>query len=264
MFRGMFIPSNVLDALPLGVLFLVILTVVLLSVEGGYRLGRYRRMRSDQEKEAPVGAMVGATLGLLAFILAFTFGMAASRFDTRRQVVLDEANAIGTTYLRAAMLPERSEEVRSLLRDYVDTRAQALKPGYLEECIRRSEQLQEELWTHAVAIGQSHPASIVVGLFVESLNEVIDLHTKRLTAGVRSRIPGAIWSALFAVTILALGAMGYHAGLAGTSRSLAVLAVALCFSAVMVLIADLDRWREGALQVSQQALIDLQQSIKSK
>jgi hypothetical protein len=86
---------------------MAILLLVLLSVEGGYRLGKYQRSRSEEEKEAPVGAMVGATPGLLAFMLAFTFGLAATRFDTRRQVLLDEANAIGTTYLRAGMLPER-------------------------------------------------------------------------------------------------------------------------------------------------------------
>src|ERR1044072_2513306 len=105
-----------LDALPLWGLFIVILLVVLMSVEFGYRLGRYRRSRSEQEKEAPVGTMVGATLGLLAFILAFTFGLAAQRFDTRRQVLLDEANAIGTTYLRAAMLTQHEDEIRALLR----------------------------------------------------------------------------------------------------------------------------------------------------
>jgi len=79
---------------------------VLLSVEGGYRLGRFRRKCSEQEKEAPVGAMVGATLGLFALLLAFTFGFAAARFDARRQVLLDEANAIGTTYLRAELLSD--------------------------------------------------------------------------------------------------------------------------------------------------------------
>src|SRR5712672_1661061 len=94
-----------LDALPLWGVFLVILVVVLLSVECGCRLGKYRRNRHEQEKETPVGAMVGATLGLLSFILAFTFGLAAARFDTRRQVLLDETNAIGTTYWRAGMLP---------------------------------------------------------------------------------------------------------------------------------------------------------------
>src|SRR5215469_16174147 len=118
--------SAPLDALPLWGLFIAILLVVLLSVECGYRLGRYRRNRHEQEKETPVGTMVGATLGLLAFILAFTFGLAAARFDTRRQVLLDEANAIGTSYLRAGILPERGEQIRGLLRDYVGARLEAV------------------------------------------------------------------------------------------------------------------------------------------
>src|SRR4029450_9243014 len=114
--------TSSLDALPLWGLLMAILLLVLLSIEGGYRLGQYRRRRSEEEKEAPVGAMGGATLGLLAFILAFTFGLAAARFDTRRQVLLDEANAIGTTYLRAGMLPDRRDGIQALLREYVDTR----------------------------------------------------------------------------------------------------------------------------------------------
>jgi hypothetical protein len=252
-----------LDTLPLWALFIVILLVVLLSVECGYRLGKYRRGRREQEKEAPVGTIVGATLGLLAFILAFTFGLAASRFDTRRQVLLDEANAIGTTYLRAGMLPERGEEVRRLLRDYVATRLDAVRSGDVAEGIRRSEDIQQRVWTEAETVGQKNPNSIVVGLFVQSLNEMIDLHAKRVQAGVRSRIPGAIWVGLFAVAILSLTAMGYLEGLTGTRRSLAVLAVAVAFSVVIELIADLDRPREGVLQVSQQALLDLQRSMNA-
>jgi hypothetical protein len=253
--------NGLLDALPLWVLFLAILLVVLVSVECGYRLGRYSHSRSDKEKEAPVGAMVGATLGLLAFVLAFTFGLAAARFDTRRQVLLDEANAIGTTYLRAAMLPERGEEIRGQLRDYVDVRLKAVQSGNIAEGLRRSQSIQDQLWAQATAVAEKNPNSIVVGLFVQSLNEVIDLHAKRVQAGLRNRIPGAIWVALFAVAVLSLAAMGYHAGLAGTVRSLAVLAVALTFSAVIGLIADLDRPQEGTLKVSQQALIDLRQSM---
>ena len=254
--------NSPLDALPLWGLFLAILLLVLLSVEGGYRLGQYRRRRSEEEKEAPVGAMVGATLGLLAFLLAFTFGLAATRFDTRRQVLLDEANAIGTTYLRAGMLPDRREAIRTLLRDYVDTRLEAVRSGNVTEGIRRAEHLHDQLWAQAVALGETHPTSIVVGLFIQSLNEVIDLHAKRVTAGLRNRIPGAIWVALLAVAVLSLAAMGYHAGLSRTSRSLAALAVALTFSTVIGLIADLDRPQEGVLKVSQQALIDLQQSMQ--
>jgi hypothetical protein len=125
--------TSSLDALPLWGLLMAILLLVLLSIEGGYRLGQYRRRRSEEEKEAPVGAMVGATLGLLAFILAFTFGLAAARFDTRRQVLLDEANAIGTTYLRAGMFPDRRDAIRALRRDYVDTRLEAVRSGQVTE-----------------------------------------------------------------------------------------------------------------------------------
>jgi hypothetical protein len=250
-----------LDALPLWGLFVVILAVVLLSVECGYRLGRYRRSRHELEKDAPVGTMVGATLGLLAFILAFTFGLAAARFDTRRQVLLDEANAIGTTYLRAGTLPDRTEQIRSLLRNYVGARLDAIRSGKLAEGITRSEDIQQQLWSEAEALGTKNPNSIVVGLFIQSLNQTIDFHAERLQAGLRSRIPGAIWLCLFAVAALSLATMGYHAGLSGTRRSLAIIAVAITFSVVIELIADLDRPREGVLRVSQQALLDVQRSM---
>jgi hypothetical protein len=253
--------SGPLDTLPLWGLFIFILAVVLLSVEGGYRLGKYRRSRHEEEKEAPLGTMVGATLGLLAFILAFTFGLAATRFDTRRQVLLNEANAIGTTYLRAGMLPERAQQIRDLLRAYVGARLEAVQSEKVAEGVRRSEEIQQQVWLEAETIAQKTPNSIVVGLFVQSLNQLIDLHAERLQAGLRSRIPGAIWVGLFAVAALSLATMGYHAGLSGTRRSLAIVAVAVTFSVVIELIADLDRPQEGVLRISQQALLDVQRSM---
>lgn len=253
--------TGLLDALPLWALFVFILVIVLLSVEFGYRLGKYRRSHHETEKEAPLGTMVGATLGLLAFILAFTFGLAAGRFDNRRQLLLDEANAIGTTYLRAGMLPEKGKHVRDLLRDYVAARLETVQPGKLDEGIRRSEDIQQKVWTEAETVGNKNPNSIVVGLFVQSLNQMIDLHAARMQAGVRSRIPGAIWLGLFAVACLSLATMGYHAGLSGTRRSLAIVAVAVTFSVVIELIADLDRPQQGVLRVSQQALLDVQRSM---
>ena len=163
--------------------------------------------------------------------------------------------------MRGGILPERREEIRALLRDYVSTRLEAVRSGNIAERIRRSENIQHQLWAQAVVIGEKNPDSIVVGLFIQSLNEVIDLHAKRLQAGLRNRIPGAIWVGLFAVAALSLAAMGYQAGLVGTRRSLAVFAVAFTFSVVIELIADLDRPQEGLLKVSQHALLDLQQSM---
>src|SRR5262249_19034420 len=253
--------SGPIDLLPLWALFIFILVVVLLSVEFGYRLGKYRRSRREQEKEAPLGTMVGATLGLLAFILAFTFGLAAQRFDTRRQVLLDEANAIGTTYLRAGTLPERGLEVRDLLRDYVAARLEAFQPGKLAEGIRRSEDIQQKVWTQAETVGNKNPNSIVVGLFIQSLNQMIDLHAARMQAAMRSRIPVAIWVGLLTVAVLSLTSMGYFEGLIGIRRCLAFFAVAIAYSVVIELIADLDRPQEGVLRISQQALLDVQRSM---
>ena len=254
-----------LDLLPIWGVFLATVAVVLLAVDGGFRLGQYRRRRSEQEDRPPVGEMVAATLALLAFMLAFTFGLAASRFDVRRGLVIDEANAIGTTYLRAGLLPEpHRSDVRNLLREYVDVRLEAVQPGKLSQSISRSEELHARLWAHAVAVGEKNPGSIVVGLFIASLNEVIDLHAKRLALGVRNRIPGTIWAALSFVAIIGTSVMGYHAGLAGSGRSLAILALVLAFSAVVTLIADLDRPQEGLLRVSQQTMIDLQKTLAAE
>jgi hypothetical protein len=252
-----------LDAIPLAGLFVGIFLLVLLSVECGWHLGRYIRRSSEHEMEAPVGGMVAAGLGLLAFMLAFTFNMSATRFDARRQVVVEEANAIGTAYLRAGMLPGRQDEIRDLIRDYLDVRLEMVRTGALAEGIRQSEAMQRALWAEAEAIARSSPDSIVVGLFVQSLNEVIDIHARRLAVGVRSRVPGTIWLVLFSVAGISLGAMGYHIGLSGSNRSFVTIAVAIIFSTVIWLIADLDRPREGTLTVSQQAMMDARQMMSS-
>jgi hypothetical protein len=249
------------DPLPIWLLLLATVVVVYFSVEFGFRLARYRKRHSAEENDGPVGGMVGATLGLLAIMLAFTFGLAASRFDDRRQVVLDEANAIGTTYLRAAMLsePVRTES-RTLLREYVGVRLEAVQGGNVHDAISKSEQMHERLWSHAVAAAEKD-RSPITGLFIQSLNEVIDLHAKRVMVGLRSRVPGAIWIGLYLLAILSMAAMGYQQGLAGTKRSFAALALVVTFSLVLILIVDLDRPGEGLLRVSQQSMIDLRNSM---
>src|ERR1051325_5800976 len=175
--------TGLLDPFPLWTILPLTVVLALLSVELGYRLARYRVQHDQLEKESPLGGMVGATLGLLAFMLAFTFGLAGSRFEDRRQVLLSEANAIGTTYLRAAMLPEPMRtETQNLLREYVDIRLEAVQqPGKLQQALSRSEALHNQLWSLAVAATEKE-RSPITGLYVESLNEVIDLHATRIVA----------------------------------------------------------------------------------
>lgn len=253
--------SGWLDPLPIWAVFLATVVVVLISAEIGYRIARYRSKRSAEEKEGPVGAMVGAMLGLLAFMLAFTFGLAASRFDDRRHVVLDEANAIGTTYLRAAMLPQTiGTASRDMLREYVDVRLEAAQAGRINEAISKSEDLQNRLWSQAVTVTETD-RSPIASLYVQSLNEVIDLHAKRIMVAAQSRVPGAIWIALYLLAILAMSAMGYHQGLTSNKRSIALLGLIIAFSAVLILVVDLDRPGEGLLRVSQKSMIDLRRSM---
>jgi hypothetical protein len=252
--------SGLFDALPLWAVFVATVALVLGAVEVGYRLGSLRAAAAKHEKEAPVGAMVGATLGLLAFLLAFTFGFGANLYQEKRAVLLEEANAIGTAYLRADFLPD-AESARRLFREYVDVRLDAAQSGQVDTSIDRSGQIQTELWALASASARDSPTSLPVALFVEALNDVIDVHAKRITIALRTRVPPAIWASLYTIAFFAFGTMGYHSGLAAANRSFAVVAVALIFSAVIWLIKDLDTAQEGALRVSQQAMVDLRDSM---
>ena len=176
-------PGKLLDLLPLWGVFLTTVVLSLLAVELGYRLGLIWQRRNHADEVGPIGTMAGATLALLAFLLAFVTGMSVNRFDNRRGLVVDEANAIGTTYLRAGYLDEPyASKSRALLREYVDVRIAALDPSKLAEMRDRSEQIHAELWSRAEMVARANAQSPVAALYIQSLNEVIDLHTKRAVA----------------------------------------------------------------------------------
>ena len=254
--------DQLFDWLPFWALFVGTIVVVLLSLDVGFRLGRRERRRRAPDGETPAASTAAATLGLLALMLGFTFGMAVSRFDARKQLVLDEANAIGTAYLRAELLPQPyGADIQRLLREYVEVRLEGIQPGRFEGAMARSEALHDLLWSQAIIVGEQHPSSVMAGLFIHSLNEVIDLHAKRVTTGVRNRIPGIVWGGLYLVSSFAMLALGYHAGLSGSGRSSAVMALTLGFTVVLLLIADLDRPQAGLARVGQQALVDVQSGM---
>ncbi len=116
------------------------------------------------------------------------------------------------------------------------------------------------VWVQAVAATEKD-RSDVTALFVVSLNEVIDLHARRVMVSFRSRVPAAIWLVLYLLTVLSMAAMGYHQGLINKERSIAMVALVIAFAAVMFLITDLDRPGQGILQVSQQTMIDLKKAV---
>jgi len=255
---------RLLDKFPMLVLFVATVMIVLLSYEVGFQVGRWRYRRPNREQEVVVRSMVGTMQGLLTFILAFTFWLAATHFDAARQALINEANAIRTAYLRADLLPEpHRTEIRDLLREYVDVRLEAARSEKIEQVIARSEELQSQLWSQAVEAGEKVSSPYFTGYFIQSLNDVIALHTRRLTVGREFRIPTTIWVVLYVIMPLAAASVGCHGGLTGTRRPLVAVAFVLIISVVMTLIADLDSPRKGTLRVSQQAMVDLRKTMSA-
>jgi hypothetical protein len=237
------------------VIFLVSVTVILLAGEVGRWLGR----RAAKRGEDSVSTLEGAILGLLALMIGFTFAMALSRFEARRDAVLIEANAIGTTALRARLLPApHNAEALKLLREYVQLRLDITRrppsPAEFGAMVARSNAIQEALWRQAKAVAAQDNAMVPTGLFIQSLNEMIDDQEKRLTA-VRNRLPVVILFALYGVAAVAIGFAGYTSGLQARHSRLPVWLVGILVAAMVILIQDLDRPGAGFIRVSQEPMI---------
>lgn len=170
-----------LDFIPLWALFLLTVMLIVTAMEVGFRMGTWRRGCTQQEKDAPVGAVVAATLGLLGFMLAITFGIAVSRYDSRRMALLSEVNIVSTAYLYADLLPSRErDEIRALLRTYVAVRIHAAESETFREGIVQSEELHRKLWATTLRAFTESQNFLAVGIFAQTLNGVFDAHTKRV------------------------------------------------------------------------------------
>ncbi|HEY9716741.1 MAG TPA: DUF4239 domain-containing protein [Trichormus sp.] len=216
--------------------------------------------------------MIQVQLGLLAFFLAFTFGFAAQRFNDRRVLIIEEANSIGTTYLRADFLQDANKkEVQHLLRQYVDVRiklarqqSEHLDRQNVDQALADSAKLQNGLWAQAVDAGRQHPDSPVIALFIDSLNQTIDLQSERVSAERSARIPEIIWIVLYAITFLGMTGLGYQFGNAKTRNWVISSMVVFSYALVMMMIADLDRPSQGFFRSSQKPLTDLSKQIGSE
>ncbi len=239
--------------------------IILAAAEFGHQIGVSWRHRHPEATSPDITTLVSAALGLLALMIGFTFSMSLSRYDVRRGALLNEANAIGTTDLRARLLPEpHAGEVRKLLRDYVQLRIDLIrKPpnaASLARATARSSELQVNLWQHAMAVSAADPRSIPAGLFVQTLNEMIDLQEKRLAAG-RGRVPAPVFVLLYGIAGVALGFSGYLTGLRGGRGRIPVAITAVMFASVIGMVGDIDRSQSGFITVDQQAMHNVKESM---
>ena len=219
-------------------IFLISLVVVLAASE----FGRWLGMRAGRRGEEDISTLEGAVLGLLALMIGFTFAMALSRFEARREAILIEANSIGTTALRARLLPapHNTESVK-LLKDYVQIRLDITQrvpsPAELSAAITRSNAIQEALWQQARAVAATDNAIVPTGLFIQSLNEMIDNQLARLTA-VGSRVPNIVLLTLYGVAAVASAFAGYASGLGKRSSRFPVYVMIVLVCAVILMIQD--------------------------
>lgn len=243
------------------VIFIASLLLLLAATESG----RFFGARATDKSAGHFGTIESAVLGLLGLLIGFTFAIDVSQFEGRREAVLNEANAIGTTALRARLLPAPyAPKILKLLQDYVQIRLditqRVVSLQELETAIARSDAIQEALWRETQAVVAKDNAMVPTGLFVQTLNEMIDNQQTRIYAAMK-RLPDIVVYGLYGVAAVALGFAGYASGLAAGRSRIPVYFLGLLIAAVMLLIQDIDRPNAGFINVSQRPMIDTAKSI---
>jgi hypothetical protein len=257
--------ENILYRLDPLLICLALIGMLLVAEEVGFRVKGMLKPGSEGVETAHGAVILGALLLLLTLMLGVTYSMSQTRFETRKQLVIDEANAIGTTCLRAKALQEpSSSEIQELLRQYVALRVEIgeitdVTPEKIREVDNLTKQLYMLIWSHAAALARESPGPIV-SVFLQSLNEMINLHTKRLAA-FRNRVPFSIYVVLYIVSAITLWLVGYCFGIARQKSRILTTILALLVATVMWLILDLDQPSRRVMRTSQQSLIDLYQHL---
>ena len=255
---------HLFDFLPLWIIFLCLILLFLFSTWSGVLFVRSRKVSPKEGTElGHLNAVVGAVLGLVALILAFTFNITLTRFDARKQYLLQEVNAIQTTWLRAGLISEpQSTEVKELLLEFAKLRVVTGKqPEKIQEVIAQSNEIQKKIWLHVTELSKNEPRNDVFNaLFVEAVNEMFDDQTKRLTVTLSYRIPTLIWIVFFLLIVISMFAVGYVFGKKKEINWHIILALALALGIVTVTIIDLDS-TSGIIQINYEPIFELYQKL---
>lgn len=251
---------------PSGAIALFMLALMALAMEIGHRLGTRSGARTTPTAKSQIEAMQATLLGMLALMLGFTFSISLDRFNSRSEAVVHEANTIGTAWLRSRLLPDASRaEAQALFEAYAQTRARTVTLTWATRNERgplnaEAQRLQGRLWDQAADASRAAPSPATTGLYVQSLNEMIDAHAS-LMAEVNRHVPELALLLLFAAFVVSGGVIGYSAGLGGGRPSRAVFIMVALVVLLMFIILDLDRPRRGIIEVSPQPILDVKAQI---
>jgi hypothetical protein len=245
------------------VLALILLAVILGATVVGLLIGRSVRGRSEVLRE-PFSVMQAVLLGFMSLVLAFGLSLAVGRYQDRRAATVDEANAIGTTYLRAQTLqePMRSGSL-ALLRQYTDVsiRISQTRPdsSAQRQATTNSSQLQRQLWGLAGQALNRAPADSAPRLYADSLNETFDSQSSRVSS-LSNRVPTAVLVLELVVAAVALASLGLHLSTMGRGV-LTVLVAALLVTSTLLVTFDLDRPTRGLIRVPDGPLTQVRASM---
>ena len=235
-----------------------LLAMLLVALEGGFRLGLRASTDADQRGAGQVGAIQGALLGLLGLLLAFSFAAAGARFLEKQDLIVEEANAIGTATLRSDLLAApHGMELRAALKEYTEYRlalSSRLRAGLEPDQLARIDDQHARIWGAAVAGVNVRPDAMLAVL--NPVNEVIDLHSTRLATG-KKHVPLVVMGLLIACSVLAIGVIGYGSGMGGRRRLPLTMSLTFLVAASLWVTIDLDHPRAGLLQLSDAPLRSL-------
>lgn len=255
-----------LYSIPEWLIGLVTLVLLIVSVEIGYWIGLKAKVEMTQPMKAQISTIQTAILTIFTFLLGFTFAMALSRFDNRKQMVVKESNAIGTAVLRSKLLPENQRaKMIGLFKEYVNvefsitSRANVSLKERNEQSLE-AKRLQTLMWEEAFTATQNNPLSVPAGLFATSINQLIDIKTERDIA-ISNHVPEIVLLGLLLFAALAIGILGYGNGLAATHARYPAIVLCIVITISFILIIDLDRPNRGLTKVSQESMADLMKII---
>jgi len=254
--------GHLVTALPSWALFGVIVVVCVIFSEIGAVIGIKRKTIKPNEPDNVIGAAVGAMLGLLAFMLGFTFSLTEARFGERKHLVIEQANAIGTCYLRAGLIPETQKvAMRRYLKDYLEGLLK-LNQQHDTTSIARLEDIHLQMWQQATSLVNQDMDTQIRALFISSLNAVLDLAEEREIVALVFRIPDIFWVSLFLLSVFSMFSFGYQTGMSGMRRIVATPLLAGAFALVFMMIADMDSIDNRRFKISQKPLIDTLKMMK--
>jgi len=250
-----------------GSLAIVVLFGMLAMLEAGRLIARRRALADPESARVGTGVIEGAIFGLLGLLIAFTFSGAASRFDARRQLIVQEANAIGTAYLRLDLLPASTQPgLRDAFRRYVDSRLEIYRKipdlDAARAAFAASTRIQHEIWSTAVSACRSDPNPPSTMLLLPALNEMIDITTTRLAAA-QTHPPPIIFVMLGALALLSALLAGYAMGTGKGHNWVYILGFVAVISVTVYVILDIEFPRLGFIRLDafDQLLVDLRNSM---